>query len=89
LKIVSHSLEYLLQNYVKIFLTTHSDKTIMSFKNCLMCFGEDRFMRGSVNHPLILLLFTPEKDTDPPLITLLGALGPYINYKKPCTKNEI
>jgi len=54
-----------------------------------MCFGEDRFMRGSVNHPLILLLFTPEKDTDPPLITLLGALGPYINYKKPCTKNAI
>jgi len=28
LKIVSHSLEYLLQNYVKIFLITHLDNAI-------------------------------------------------------------
>jgi len=36
-------------------------------------------MGGGVNHPLILLLFTPEKDKDPPLMALLGALGPYIS----------
>jgi len=35
-------------------------------------------MRGGVHHPLILLLFTPEKDKDPPLMALLGAMGPYI-----------
>jgi len=35
-------------------------------------------MWGGVNHQLILLLFTPEKDKDPPLMALLGAMGPYI-----------
>jgi len=50
--IVSHSLEYLLQNYEKIFLTTHSDNTIKSFLNFLTCFGQNRFVRGGVNHPL-------------------------------------
>jgi len=35
-------------------------------------------MRGGVHHPLILLIFTPEKDKDPPLMALLGVMGPYI-----------
>jgi len=39
LKIVSHGLEYLLQNYVKISLITHSDNPIKSFKICMTCFG--------------------------------------------------
>jgi len=36
------------------------------------------FKRGGVNHPLILLIFAPEKDKDPPLMALLSAMGPYI-----------
>jgi len=35
-------------------------------------------MQGGVNHSLILLLFTPEKDQDPPLMARLGAMGFYI-----------
>jgi len=42
-----------------MFLTTHSDNTI---KSCMTCLGEDSFMHGGVNHLIILLLFTPEKD---------------------------
>jgi len=30
----------------------------------MTCFEEDGFMLGDANHPLILLLFTPEKDKD-------------------------
>jgi len=42
--------------------------------------------RGVIS--VILLLFIPEKDNYPPIMTLLGAIRPY-HYKEPCTKNEI
>jgi len=35
-------------------------------------------MQGGINQPLILLLFTPEKDKDPPLMALSGPIRPYI-----------